>query len=195
MQNPPYLTHLAIGTLLLGAALPALAAAQNPGQWSKYRAHIATETWSRFGETSCSVGDVDGDGTADYLVGALNGPNLAGDRTGAVHLFSGATGALIRTHYGTEHDDRMGIDLAATGDVNGDGIPDYAASELVSPDFHGLDLAHVNLYSGADGSIIHSWLEPQMGSNFGNHIKTLVIGLGTASMIWPLPRPQPTPMD
>ncbi len=173
MHNPPYLTPLTLGALLLGAALNSPAAAQNPGQWSKFRAHVAPDTWSRFGETCCSVGDVNGDGTADYLVGALNASDLSGQLTGAVHLYSGADGSLIRNHYGTEASSLMGFDLAAMGDLNGDGIDDYAVSESCYPDLHGLDLAYVYVYSGADGSVIHSWNYDGYGTDYGDQIENI----------------------
>jgi hypothetical protein len=65
-------------------------------------------------------GDLDGDGTADFLVGC---PDSTG--RGAIAVFSGRTGQLLRISRGIQ----VGDDLraaAACGDLDGDGVPDYA---------------------------------------------------------------------
>lgn len=81
-----------------------------------------------FGQYVSWIGDVDGDGHDD-LYGA--GPNVDTDYPyGYVAIHAGADGALLRSQAG--YDDghgfanHVGNGIAATGDVTGDGIPDYA---------------------------------------------------------------------
>lgn len=83
------------------------------------------------GETAASVGDFDGDGVLDVVLGAPNFDWNVGAR-GAVHLVPGPfSGEVLLSTVagrveGTEHGDSAGIDLAHVGDVDGDGLSDFA---------------------------------------------------------------------
>lgn len=65
-----------------------------------------------FGETLDFLADATGDGVPDILVGAPREVNPQSVRTGAVHLFSGSTGALVTTVFGENAGDRFGCSLA-----------------------------------------------------------------------------------
>lgn len=83
-------------------------------------------------------GDFDGDGCDDFLVGAIQ---PMPSTTGAVALVSGRTGAILRITRGLPGEG-LGENVAMIGDLDGDGIPDYAVAD------QGL---HVRFYSGATG--------------------------------------------
>lgn len=108
-----------------------------------------------FGTATKGVGDIDGDGFADFIVGAhradANGLTDAGRAT----VYSGLTGAIIYVFEGEVAGDSLGHHVAGTGDVNGDGVPDVAAaSGQISA--NGLPRAGaVKVFSGADGSLLH----------------------------------------
>ncbi len=73
------------------------------------------------------AGDVDGDGVTDLIVGSYLS-NDGAPRAGKVEIFSGATGAVLRTLTNTKPYDNVGFDAVGLGDVNGDGIPDALMS-------------------------------------------------------------------
>jgi hypothetical protein len=104
----------------------------------------------RFGDAVASVGDVDGDDVPDVLVGAPGGTGIA---AGSVQLYSGADGTLIRRHDAETPVENLGDSVAGLGDVDGDGIGDYAVG---APRFGGgtgvEPYGYVKVFSGANGA-------------------------------------------
>ncbi len=85
------------------------------------------------GRSTCGVGDVDGDGLADILVGAMS-TDFAGSSSGAAYLLlaptladpgtvslAAADGVII----GDSSNDMVGNAVGAAGDVDGDGLADF----------------------------------------------------------------------
>ena len=109
------------------------------------------------------VGDVNGDGVADYVVGWPQ-DSTAGLWTGRATVFSGATGAEIHTVYGAQahvHSpeltgDHLGRSVAGLGDVDGDGVPDFAAGMPAEIDylFTTYRDGAARVYSGATGQLL-----------------------------------------
>ena len=81
-----------------------------------------------FGASALFLDDVDGDAVSDYV---LDGPDLVA-ATRSATLFSGATGAPIRTFALTASADDSAPRLLALADIDGDGIGDFAASDTGS---------------------------------------------------------------
>ncbi|MCP5028498.1 MAG: hypothetical protein GY929_19655, partial [Actinomycetia bacterium] len=89
-----------------------------------------------FGESTASIGDLDGDGIVDIAVGAHFDDDGSTNRGAVYVLFLNADGTVkaeqkISDTAGgltavLENDDRFGTSVAGVGDVDGDGIVDIA---------------------------------------------------------------------
>lgn len=92
------------------------------------------------------AGDLNGDGTNDYVAGSL----------ARVVAWSGADHSVLWQQTGTTF--RFGYDVDTAGDVNGDGLDDVVVGETAVNGNAGA----VHILSGADGSFI--WTHPGGGS-------------------------------
>jgi hypothetical protein len=91
-----------------------------------------------------TIGDIDGDNADDILVGCLDPSNR-----GAVVALSGRTGSVIRVTYGQQPGDRSCSSVTNIGDIDGDGVPDYAVASMA-----GATRFRVVIHSGASGALI-----------------------------------------
>ncbi len=78
-----------------------------------------------FGTDVGGAGDRDADGVPDVIVGAQFADGAGVDQ-GSATVFSGATGAALRTYEGAAAGDRFGRSVAGGFDANGDGLDDVA---------------------------------------------------------------------
>ncbi|MCA8980759.1 MAG: FG-GAP repeat protein [Planctomycetes bacterium] len=106
-----------------------------------------------FGTSVTGLGDLDGDGRDDLAVGAY-AKDANGTDSGAVYVFSGATGAQLFRFLGGSAGDHFGYAVAAAGDVNGDGTPDLLVGSR-GEDLGGPNAGAALVLSGANGSLIH----------------------------------------
>jgi FG-GAP repeat protein len=145
-------------------------------QWDGY------EAGSHFGSSVDFLGDIDGDGVAEILVGAPEETALGVDSAGKVHVYSGASGALLHSFDGPGEFASAGVVVAALGDLNGDGVDeigygapndspngmDRAGSAMV----HGfspilaLESATISVSSGETVEVYIDFPESEAGSNY-----------------------------
>jgi hypothetical protein len=98
-----------------------------------------------YGLALASLGDIDGDSVPDLVIGAReDDPNGTG--SGRVEVVSGADGSLIHELTGPTSLDHFGDTVCAMGNMDGDGVPDFAVAEQGN--------AKVFLFSGADASVL-----------------------------------------
>jgi hypothetical protein len=113
---------------------------------------------SYFGWAVSELGDVDGDGVKDAIVGEPS--NGADTATGTTYVYSGRTGRLIYRFDGAAGD-QNGFAMADAGDTNRDHVHDILVG---SP---GNGPGHVDLYSGKTGALLHSFTGASAGDAFG----------------------------
>jgi len=110
------------------------------------------------GISLAKVGDADGDGRDDFVAGAYDVDDL-----GRALLISGATGRIIHTGRGELPGDYTGYSLTGCGDLDGDGVPDFASG---GDDFFSARGA-VRLFSGRTGEVIDTVTGPGLRNGFG----------------------------
>ncbi|HHS50928.1 MAG TPA: hypothetical protein ENN07_07425 [candidate division Zixibacteria bacterium] len=102
----------------------------------------------RFGVTIEPVGDVNGDGFVDFIIGAP-GSYQASNYSGKAYLYFGGTDpskpALELT--GEKPGDRFGASVTALGDISGNGFGDFAIGAPRNDD-GGVDAGKVYIYYG-----------------------------------------------
>ena len=115
------------------------------------------------GASVALVGDLDGDSVGDFLAGA---PDYAGSTPGRAAVYSGASGAPLaaHSHVGGASGDRFGMSVAAAGDLDLDGVPDY----LVGADQRAIGgKGRMHAYSGATGLLLFTRDGLANGDSFG----------------------------
>jgi cysteine-rich repeat protein len=93
----------------------------------------APTTADGFGEAVGGIGDIDGDGTPDFAIGAPLDDTTAAN-AGAVYVFTGgpyigahdAATEAHAVHLGLTQSANTGDEIAGLGDMDGDGYDDYA---------------------------------------------------------------------
>ncbi len=133
-----------------------------------------TEDSAQLGSTLAGVGDVNGDGRADFIIGEqlADAGGASGANRGKAYVYSGATGGVLYTIVGTEDSASLGCSVNGAGDVNGDGKADFIIGQKQADagGGGGADRGMAYVYSGATGEILHTISGTEDGAWFGNSV-------------------------
>lgn len=116
---------------------------------------IGPESNGQYGRAVAGAGDVDGDGHADFWIGA---PVTQG---GLVELRSGLDGSLSRTLSNPTNGGWFGATVAGAGDADGDGVGDVVVGSFGT----GSNKGSARVYSGRTGALLHT-VKGQASSDF-----------------------------
>jgi hypothetical protein len=121
------------------------------------------EVDGRFGTEAGGHGDVSGDGVPDVAVGAWREDVLLSD-AGKVHVYSGATGAYVRTYVSPNPSQAgyFGKPVANAGDVNGDGWDDLIVGARQEDPGGVTNAGMAYVFSGATGDTLYSLWPPDI---------------------------------
>jgi hypothetical protein len=124
----------------------------------------------QFGRSVALLPDIDGDGVEDFAVGApFDDPEGLGAQPGSVKLYSGKTGALLRTIVGDGLNSEFGASIAAIADRDGDGVADLligAPSRSYSLNQQGA----AYIYRSTTGFKLHTYFGSSASEFFGKSV-------------------------
>jgi hypothetical protein len=107
------------------------------------------------------AGDLNADGIPDVLVGSPGRSPGGLNAAGTVWVVSGATGSAIDSVHGTVAGGTLGTAARSVGDVNNDGVPDFAAGSVNEGG------GRIRVFSGADGALVYPALSAPNGGSLG----------------------------
>ncbi len=128
---------------------------------------------SLFGRRIAALTDWNGDGVAEYAVGAMLESSQGRTRNGVVRVFSGADNREVLSLHGTTNHQFFGSAVGNAGDVDGDGVGDLVVGAYGDRSA-GLDAGKIVVYSGATAGVLHV----VVGSAPGDLLGSAVDGLG-----------------
>ena len=118
-----------------------------------------TESGERFGNSVAGIGDINGDGIHDFLIGSP----YAGIEGAAYVIYGRSDGLALPASTsglngtngfridGTKYDANLGHEVAAAGDLNGDGLDDFVVGAPYS-DANGFDAGATYIIFGSASS-------------------------------------------
>ena len=142
------------------------------GAWAEDRVIGPFAAGDAFGFSIANVGDVNGDGWPDLAVGALHHSAQGRASVGSVSVFFGGPrfhGVPDLVLEGPRAGDGFGYSIAGLGDVNGDGIADFAVG-APGDDRAGANAGLVYVYHGGrppSGRAAMELEPPAPGGQFG----------------------------
>jgi hypothetical protein len=133
-----------------------------------------------FGTSVAGAGDVDFDGTPDYIVGAPFSQGIF-TSSGFFSVISGATNTELPNFgvFGSANNENLGRTVCGVGDLNGDGRAEVMVGSETANSNRGI----VRVYSGIDASLMYTFQGGFAGARLGTSLDSIQsINPGTDSV-------------
>lgn len=124
-------------------------------------------TEDRLGVAVGMLGDINGDGYTDILVGARYADVGSSTDAGSVSIFSGADGSELIHLNGEGAGDWFGVAVTGTGDLNEDGKPEFIVGAQFAKNGSGLQTGGAYVYSGLHGALMYRLFGDRSDGRFG----------------------------
>jgi hypothetical protein len=130
-----------------------------------------TDRRGGFGGVVAAVGDLDGDGKGEIVVGSPGTEDPTRTLPGDLLIYSGATGKELQHWSGTQPGELFGRMVTAAGDLDGDGVGDLAIGAPWHRGEGGDKVGRVELRSGRSGKVLGELPGDGVDCWFGWHIR------------------------
>lgn len=124
-----------------------------------------------FGEVVAGVGDLDGDGRGEVVVGSSRTSDQSRSRPGDVWVRSGSSGNVIHHWAGTQAGELYGRMVVAVGDLDGDGFEDLAIGAPWHRRGEAARTGRVEFRTGKTGAVLGELFGDEANGWFGWHIR------------------------
>lgn len=134
--------------------------------------HSIGEPAESLGASCAFLGDVNGDGVGDWAIGAP-GNSRAASGAGRVAILSGSDGTPLAELLGSAPNDAFGAAVASLGDLDGDGVSEFAVR---STDANAPLMAYrgrVQLFAGGSWTLLGDIAGTGPFDNFGTSLAAL----------------------
>lgn len=108
---------------------------------------VGEEQGQSLGSVMAPAGDINADGYPDIVMGCPNQIVAGFTKVGAVYVYSGKDGQLLRKLTGSFASHRFGCSVSTAGDVNADGFDDFIIGSYSS---------YAYVYSGASNQMLYA---------------------------------------
>lgn len=168
-RTVPKLVNSLLGMLSILVAVPSAHGQAGSISVTDHLVVTGDQAFDQFGAQVAAAGDVNADGFADFIASSVGGGQGPGSPS-YVRVLSGRNGAVLHEFRGdSDAETLFGTSLGAAGDVNDDGFPDVIVGSP-NPDPTAPIFGSVYVFSGADGALLHRFVEASFNDDFGRAV-------------------------
>ena len=140
--------------------------------FSQVLAQTYGQAQDKLGRASSMIGDIDGDGTADYVAGSPGVTVNTNGNAGRVAIYSGTTGSLIRSFVEPAPipGAALGSAVADVGRIDSDANSDFVVAAETAAVGNSTQVGRIHLFSSAGGPPLWTFSGTVPGARTGHRL-------------------------